>query len=157
MPRWKEIENADLAEIWPLRGRNTTESFSLPDERLENVNDQSQFNRKSRDLPFYATPLSIWRPLKSLFVTFWLLVEESTTKQNGIQWIQMIQYINIWKSLFSEIVLLILGFLFNNAWCLYRWKMLHRASISNIFSILVSQVYKCICWSWRGRNLTFYL
>lgn len=100
MPRWKEIENADLAEIWPLRGRNTTESFSLPDERLENVNDQSQFNRKSRDLPFSATPLSIWRPLKSLFVTFWLLDEESTTKQNGIQWIQMIQYINIWKSPF---------------------------------------------------------
>lgn len=103
MPKWKEIENADLAEIWPLRGRNTTESFSLPDERLENVNDQSQFNRKSRDLPFSATPLSIWRPLKSLFVTFWLLVEESTTKYDGIQWIQMIQYINIWKSLFSEL------------------------------------------------------
>lgn len=133
MPKWKEIENADLAEIWPLRGRNTTESFSLPDERLENVNDQSQFNRKSRDLPFSATPLSIWRPLKSLFVTFWLLDEESTTKQNGIQWIQMIQYINIWKSFFSEIVLLILGYLFNNTWCLYWWKMLHRASISNIF------------------------
>lgn len=106
MPKWKEIENADLAEIWPLRGRNTTESFSLPDERLENVNDQSQFNRKSRDLPFSATPLSIWWPLKSLFVTFWLLVEESTTKYDGIQWIQMIQYINIWKSLFSEIVFL---------------------------------------------------
>lgn len=103
MPKWKEIENADLAEIWPLRGRNTTESFSLPDERLENVNDQSQFNRKSRDLPFSATPLSIWRPLKSLFVTFWLLDEESTTKQNGIQWIQMIQYINIWKSLFQKL------------------------------------------------------
>lgn len=30
MPKREEIENADLAEIWPLRGRNTTQLFSLP-------------------------------------------------------------------------------------------------------------------------------
>lgn len=29
-PKREEIENADLAEIWPLRGRNTTQLFSLP-------------------------------------------------------------------------------------------------------------------------------